>query len=134
VDAPGDLGFVVRVGHRRPLENSTSGLVLFAFQNQETRQRWLTMLSNGKSTASLTGFVREATAVRNQGYASAPSKMVDGVVDLSAPLLVHDHAVGALTIPFIERRSGGAKVDEAIVQLREAATEVSRQLTTYGAS
>ena len=134
VDAPGDLGFVVRVGHRRPLENSTSGLVLFAFQNQETRERWLAMLSNGKPAANLTSFVQEASAVRNQGYASAPSKMVDGVVDLSAPLLVHDHAVGALTIPFIERRSGGAKVDEVIAQLREAASEVSRQLTTYGAS
>jgi DNA-binding IclR family transcriptional regulator len=134
VDAPGDLGFVVRVGHRRPLENSTSGLVLFAFQNQETRERWLAMLTKGKPTTNLTGFVRRASAVRNQGYASAPSKMVDGVVDLSAPLIVHDHAVGALTIPFIERRSGGAKVDEAVAQLCEAASEVSRQLTTYGAS
>lgn len=134
VDAPGDLGFVVRIGHRRPLENSTSGLVLFAFQNEETRERWLAMLSKDKPSGSLAGFARRAATVRKQGYANAPSKVVDGVVDLSAPLIVHDHAVGALTVPFIERRSGSPKVDEAIEQLRKAASDVSRLLTTYGAS
>ena len=41
VDAPGDLGFVVRVGHRRPLVDSTSGLVLLAFQPDDVRERWL---------------------------------------------------------------------------------------------
>ena len=134
VDAPGDLGFVVRVGHRRPLENSTSGLVLFAFQQEETRERWLAMLGNGKTGGGRADFIRRANAVRKQGFASAASNVVDGVMDLSAPLIVHDHAVGALTIPFIERRTGSPGMDEVIAQLRQAANEVSRLLTTYGAS
>ncbi|OHX25474.1 transcriptional regulator, partial [Xanthomonas alfalfae] len=44
MDVPSDLGLVVRPGHRRPLTHSSSGLVLFAFQQPEVQARWLDML------------------------------------------------------------------------------------------
>ena len=132
VEAPSDLGFVVRVGHRRPLQSSTSGLVLFAFQAERTREAWLSMLAAHNPRSSLTGFARRAATVRKQGYASAPSKMANGVVDLSAPLILHQHAVGALTVPFVEQRSGKSRLDSVIAQLRTAAADISR-LLAHGA-
>lgn len=128
VDAPSDLGFMVRVGHRRPLTSSTSGLVLFAFQNQQTREMWLSMLAKHNPRNSLASFVRRAAAVRKQGYASAPSKVATGIVDLSAPLILHQHAVGALTVPFIEQRSGKPKLGNVVEQLQDAAADISRLL------
>src|SRR5271168_5589131 len=40
VEAPGDLGFWVRIGYRRSLIESTSGLVLYAFQTELVRAEW----------------------------------------------------------------------------------------------
>lgn len=40
IEAPGNQGFSVRVGYRRPLVDSTSGLVLYAFQPEEVRAEW----------------------------------------------------------------------------------------------
>ena len=44
VEAPGDLGFSVRVGYQRPLAHSTSGLVIYAFQKPRIREQWRKML------------------------------------------------------------------------------------------
>src|SRR5688572_6867909 len=41
IERPGDLGFSVRIGYRREIARATSGLVLFAYQNDETRRAWL---------------------------------------------------------------------------------------------
>ena len=41
IERPGDLGFSVRIGYRREIARATSGLVLFAYQSEETRRIWL---------------------------------------------------------------------------------------------
>jgi DNA-binding IclR family transcriptional regulator len=38
IERPGDLGFSVRIGYRREIASATSGLVLFAYQNDEVRR------------------------------------------------------------------------------------------------
>ena len=129
VDAPSDLGFVVRVGHRRPLAHSTSGLVLFAFQSQEMRGRWLTLLDTKDVGYKRKAFVERADHVRAQGYANYPSEVVDGVIDLSAPVLQHDRAVGALTIPYIDRHPTKVTVKLTLDRLRKAVADISAALT-----
>ena len=128
VDAPSDLGFVVRVGHRRPLAHSTSGLVLFAFQSEETQERWLTMMEATEPRFKRKPFLASAAEVREQGYASLPSEAVDAVTDLSAPILQREHAVGALTIPFVERHPSTVLVKQAVGHLREAVKDISAAL------
>ncbi len=128
VDAPTDLGFVVRVGHRRPLAHSTSGLVLFAFQSEETQARWLATMEAGEARFKRKAFLASAAQIREQGYASLPSEAVDAVTDLSAPILQREHAVGTLTIPFVERHPVTVPVKQAIVHLREAVKEISAAL------
>src|SRR3546814_10085980 len=41
IDPPADLGLVVRIGHRRPILEGTSGMVLTAFQLEPVRRRWV---------------------------------------------------------------------------------------------
>lgn len=132
VDPPGDVGLVVRVGHRRPLSQSASGHVLLAWQSDETRERWLAMIAEGEPGLDREKLLQEVRLIRARGYASIVSPEVDGVTDLSAPILEHDHAVCALTVPFIERRSSSTDIATAREYLRQAASDISDALQ-YGA-
>jgi len=133
IDPPSEIGLVVRVGHRRPLAHSTSGQVLFAFQSDEIRERWLTFLAEYDSELDRKKFLKLANQIRAKGYASAPSHVVDGVTDLSAPIVQHEHATCALTIPFLERRASKMTLERTVQQLCRAAAEISESLQ-YGAS
>ena len=128
VDPPAEVGLVVRVGHRRPLAHSTSGHVLFAYQSDEVRERWLNVLVEHDPELDRKKFLRLANQVRAKGYTSAPSHVVDGVTDISAPIVQHDHATCALTIPFLERRASQMTMERTIQLLCEATVEVSEAL------
>ena len=128
VESPGDVGFVVRVGHRRPIPHSTSGLVLLAFQPEETRAGWLEILDRKQvryERKRLAGTLRNIAA---RGYACIPSEVVSGVTDLSAPILLQGAALAALTVPYIERRGTRGLQRKSIEQLCHAADRISREL------
>jgi len=128
IDPPGEIGLVVRVGHRRPMSRSASGHVLLAWQDDETRERWFeTMLAHDPDLRRrpIETAIRE---IRQAGIATIPSQVVDGVTDLSAPVIEHDRAVCAMTIPFIERRGSSVNMATARQLLMNAANGVSRML------
>lgn len=128
VESPGDVGFVVRVGHRRPIPHSTSGLVLLAFQPEDVRARWLETLQRKRvpfERKLLAGSLRSIAA---RGYACIPSEVVTGVTDLSAPILQRGAAIAALTVPYAERRGSRGEPGNSIGHLRHAAGRISREL------
>jgi DNA-binding IclR family transcriptional regulator len=127
-ESPGDVGFVVRVGHRRPIPHSTSGLVLLAFQPKETRARWLRTLEARQVRYERKRLAECVRRIATRGYACIPSEVVTGVTDLSAPILVQGAAIAALTVPFAERRGSRGEPSEAIEQLQRAAGLISRDL------
>jgi DNA-binding IclR family transcriptional regulator len=133
IDPPGEIGLVVRVGHRRPLAHSTSGQVLFAYQSDEVRERWLEFLAEHDPDLDRKKFLKLAARIRARGYATAPSHVVDGVTDLSAPIVQHEHATCALTIPYLERRGSRLTLERTLQQLCSAAAEISDSLR-FGAS
>lgn len=126
VERPGDLGFSVRVGYRRDIVRATSGLVLFAFQNEEVRQAWLHRC--GLKGAAAQAFVKQASAVRTRGYHQAASQFVQGIVDLSAPVLRGEAAIAALTVPFAHSIPLVASKETAIAHVREAAANIASEL------
>lgn len=128
IEPPGDIGFVVRVGHRSPLALSTSGAVLFAFQSDATRADWLAQMDAAGTLTRRNRLVSRADAIRAQGYAMLPSGDVDAVTDLSAPILRHGAAAGALTIPYVERRPVKVSMKAALQRLRAAVEDISQQL------
>ncbi|MEO8777422.1 MAG: IclR family transcriptional regulator [Rhodanobacter sp.] len=131
VDPPGDVGLVVRVGHRRPLSQSASGHVLLAWQNDDVRERWLAMIAEHEPELDRVRLLQELALIRAHGYASTASREVDGVTDLSVPILEHDHAVCALTVPFMERRLPSTDLDTTRDHLQRAAADISEALQ-YG--
>jgi DNA-binding IclR family transcriptional regulator len=128
IDPPDDLGFVVRVGHRLPLASSTSGAVLFAFQSEEVREHWLALMEAAGTLPRRKRFIAQADAIRKQGCATLPSGDVDAVTDLSAPILRHGSAAGALTIPYVERRPVKVSMKTALERLRAAVEGISKEL------
>jgi DNA-binding IclR family transcriptional regulator len=128
IDPPDDLGFVVRVGHRLPLSRSTSGAVLFAFQGAEVREHWLALMEAAGTLSKRKRFIAQADDIRAQGYAMLPSGDVDAVTDLSAPILRHGFAAGALTIPYVERRPVKVPIKAVLERLRAAVEAISKDL------
>jgi DNA-binding IclR family transcriptional regulator len=128
IDPPGDIGLVVRVGHRRPMSHSTSGSVLLAFQSDEVRMHWIETIAGYEPDLDHKKLLKTIKQTRLRGYASDPSQVVDGVTDLSAPILQHDHAVCALTVPFIKRSNSSITMEATVTQLKEAALDISEML------
>lgn len=128
MDVPSDLGLVVRPGHRRPLAHSTSGLVLFAFQQADVQARWLDALDASEVAYDRAQFLKDAQQTRDDGYAMHASEAVVGVVDLTAPILQHGSATYTLTVPFIERRPELVGPQAALQALCAATAEISDAL------
>jgi DNA-binding IclR family transcriptional regulator len=127
VEAPSEFGFSVRVGHRRSLVGSTSGLVLYAFQPEPVRADWKTRLSPKVEKTDWEEFEALAEAARKAGYAQADSRVVNGVVDISAPVLQQGMVLAALTVPFV--KSGPARpIEDAVDRVMAAAREISGEL------
>jgi DNA-binding IclR family transcriptional regulator len=126
IERPGDLGFSVRIGYRREISRAASGLVLFAWQNEDMRRVWLRRCRlKGEAAAA---FVERADAVRERGYHEAASDFVRGIVDLSAPILRGGIAVAALTVPFVHSNPLVVEQARALEQVCAAARQISQEL------
>ena len=127
VEAPGDLGFSVRIGYRRSLIASTSGLVLYAFQSDLVRSEWKSRLSGSVSRRDWVSFERRGHAARKAGFVKSASDAVQGVIDLSAPVTQSGSVAAALTIPYVKTsRSLSDEETGGLVVL--AAQEISNEL------
>jgi DNA-binding IclR family transcriptional regulator len=127
VEAPSDIGFAVRVGHRRDLVHSTSGLVLYAFQSQTVRDEWKARLGANADEADWAMFESLGRIAREDGFVKADSQAVEGVIDLSAPVVHQGFVLAALTMPFVKTRNG-KPIDEAIKRVMASAREISGEL------
>ncbi|HET7086972.1 MAG TPA: IclR family transcriptional regulator [Rhizomicrobium sp.] len=132
IENPGYLGFSVRPGYRRALVEATSGLVLFAFQHEAVRKEWIGRFESGTGKARLDGFLRQAEVVRTRGFAQAGSDFVQGVTDLSAPIMASDGCIAALTVPFVQRTSLPRNMVEAIDLVCTSAQRISQLLVGNG--
>ncbi|MFK3888165.1 IclR family transcriptional regulator [Sphingomonas sp. NPDC079357] len=127
VEAPGLSGFAVRVGYRRPLHRSNSGRVLLAFQSAPIRAAMMADIreSGGEVDPAIDGQLDALVAV---GDAVTPSPMLEGITDLSAPIIEHGMARAALTVPFVAGRAARVSLDETRALLRDAVGTISAQL------
>jgi len=126
IERPGDLGFSVRIGYRREIVRATSGLVLFAYQNEDVRRSWLKRCRLKGDAAD--SFVERANAVRTRGHHEAASDFVRGIVDLSAPILRGETAVAALTCPFVHSNPLVMEMDQSVEHIRAAARLISEEI------
>jgi len=128
IEAPGNEGYSVRVGNRRPLVASTSGLVLYAFQPPGVRTQWRERLAATVSSKTWKAFEERAATARIKNHVRVDSDVTRHIVDLSAPVKSTDTVVAALTCPFIETPKA-LSIKETIYAIRQAADAISARLT-----
>jgi DNA-binding IclR family transcriptional regulator len=128
IEAPGNEGYSVRVGNRRPLVASTSGLVLYAFQPPAVRAEWHARLAPTVSSKAWKAFNERAAAARTKKHVRADSDVTRHIVDLSAPVMSGDAVVAALTCPYIETPKA-LPIKDTVTEIRRVADEISAKLT-----
>jgi DNA-binding IclR family transcriptional regulator len=128
MESPEQVGFSVRVGYRRPLVQTASGAVLYAFQPEDIRRRWEKLLDPPLSDKELAEFRVHAEAVRERHVELTPSRFVAGVTDISAPVMRGGMAAAALTVPYLKKLQPALSARETSVLVRQAADRISGQL------
>ena len=127
IEAPGNQGYSVRVGYHRPLIDSTSGLVLYAFQPEETRDEWRARLAPTVTAKVWKAFDERAATARSQKHVRADSNVTKHLVDLSAPVMGNDEVVAALTCPYIETPLA-IPIKDTVAAIRSTANDISSKI------
>lgn len=130
VESPDLLGFSVRVGYRRPLSQSASGRVLYAFQSKSGRAAMQAVAATVDLPDPFAEFEQEASAVREMGCYLYRSSYVDAVTDIAAPITVGADAIAiaVLVMPFIGGRSARLSIMQAASAVRHTAAGISREM------
>lgn len=125
-DAPGNMGFSVRLGANVDLLNTASGHVILAFQSDDVRVRALERWRQRSGKSIPAGLYRHLNQIRRRGYEELASYQVHGVVNISYPVLnQHGEAIAAITVPFLARI--GNQVDPP--RVKEALNRASGALS-----
>lgn len=127
-EATGYVSFSVRIGHRLPLLESASGRTLLAFQESNIQEEWLESEKSKNHKAALR---KRATQIRNRGYEESASKVVNGILDISAPIFdgKSGGAIASLTMPLMKHLKLKEEQRAAVAAVRATAKDISRQLS-----
>jgi DNA-binding IclR family transcriptional regulator len=128
VESSTQIGFTVRLGYTRALQQTVSGIILYAFQNEAIRAQWERLLRPSLSKAELLAFKKRANEVRRRGFERAASTFVAGITDISAPIMNGELAVAALTVPFVHSNPVVMSESEAALCIKAAAARISAEL------
>ncbi|ASJ74326.1 IclR family transcriptional regulator [Granulosicoccus antarcticus] len=127
VDSPGNNVTSVRLGARVPIVQTASGAVLTASMDAQELASLEEQLSD-QSAKLRKLFAHNRESAAKQGYCECPSMVVEGVINISAP--IHDHSgqvIAAVTIPFIRRLNSGDHLTQ--VQTRKALIVMSKNIS-----
>jgi DNA-binding IclR family transcriptional regulator len=128
VEAPGLVGFAVRVGYRRPLHASASGQVLLAFQSDRTRAVMFDHARKAGYMIDAAELMSVLDAAAAEGGTTTPSPVLTGITDLSVPILSEGAARAALTIPFVDGPATRVRLADTRSALHDAATAIGSHL------
>ncbi|WP_122466183.1 IclR family transcriptional regulator [Brevundimonas lutea] len=129
IEAPGDLGYSVRVGYRRPIIDATSGLMMYGKASDTAKAALRARLEPLHGERRVKVFVEEAEAAAAEGHARRPSDFVRGVTDVVAPVMGVDGIIATLICPHIERLPKVCDLDAVPAILIEGAGRISREMT-----
>lgn len=129
VQAPGLLGFAIRMGYQRPLIHSASGHILLAFQTDATRDDMLEATRDAGLDFDREALIACCEGVRRDGYVQKSSPMLTAITDISCPILDQDgRAQAALTVPFVDGPATVSGLDEVRSLLKSATADISRDM------
>jgi DNA-binding IclR family transcriptional regulator len=112
------------------LNQSASGPVLFAYQSAARRAAWQALLSSDKDRKLWAAIEHDVQSIRDMGFYLSPSKYVDAVTDIAAPVTEgkNETAIATLVMPYIGGRSAKLSLTQAATATRQAARKISHEL------
>ncbi len=132
IESPMDLGFSVRVGYRRRLVDTNSGLLLFGYASEESQNRWLPQLRATAEPERIERFLQRSKASVERGFITSSSDFVEGVTDLCVPILSLHGAAAVLIVPFIAIKGQSLTHEQIIDRLKLATRKISEALSNEG--
>jgi DNA-binding IclR family transcriptional regulator len=139
VDTPSGMGFAVRPGAELDVIISSSGRVLLAFQDEETRKLRIEESLQRRPEQADPQIDSILEKIRVAGYESSPSVQVRGLWAVSYPILdTQGRAIAALTVPYAERidqmqRKSIPEVTEALgAAARTLSARIGGMVSTSG--
>ncbi len=103
VDSPGNNITAVRLGARVPLVFTSSGACLL-HQRSAKERREICERHDAFNVDAQQTFEKAVAQVQNDGICESPSSVIQGVINLSVPILGFGGDVtAALTIPYVQR-------------------------------
>ncbi len=126
---PGFIGFSVQPGARVPLQEAASGLVLLAYQSEETRQEWLNTNSEPLSPAKTKKLLPRLNKIREHGYIQQESHVIQGVTDIACPIIgPSGNAFATLSVPCMLRRQREVSLTRIRERAVKTAATISKEL------
>lgn len=126
VNSPSHAGFNVKLGSTVDLMDSASGYVILAHQQKTDRERQVQEWKRRTKKKLPGNFEEHLEQIHATGFEQRASYMVKGVVNISFPILdPRGHALGALTIPYIQSSDSVMREARVIDRLRAAAREIT---------
>lgn len=129
VNAPLNNGFSVKTGGIGDLMRSTTGHVILAYQAPEVSSRAIKLWSRHNRTRPPDGLDEHLSRIKQRGFDEQKSYEVEGVINISFPVLDdRGYAVAALSVPFLQRVGGSARPETVKRVLGKASFELSEAI------
>jgi DNA-binding IclR family transcriptional regulator len=126
VNAPGSMGFSLRLGAQVDLFDTASGHVILAFQSAPARERALAAWQHRTHRRLPRRLTQHLEKICARGFEEMPSYQVRGVINISFPVFnQHGEAIAALSVPFIERAGDRIRPNHIKTSLRAASASLT---------
>lgn len=129
IEAPGPVSFSIRVGHRRPIANSTSGIILFAGQSASVQEEWIELMRIHDQAFDEGRFLKQVKTCTELGYVQNESRFIGGVTDIAAPIRHNGTTVASLTSSCLFTKDTPNRNELPIPELLSIAAEISENLS-----
>lgn len=128
VDPPLSVGFYVKAGGIGDLMRSTTGHVILAHQSSEVSSRAVQLWCQHNQATPPRDFGEHLNKIKQRGYEQTKSYEVEGVTNISFPVLDdRGHAVAALSVPFLQR-IGEPTTPVTVIRVLKQASSVLSEL------
>jgi DNA-binding IclR family transcriptional regulator len=126
VDSPESTGFYVKVGSKVDLMHAATGHVILAHQAEDACDRAIEEWSRESQKKKPGDLDDHLAKIRARGYERRASYEINGVVNISFPVLnSQGNAIAGLTIPYVKRIEDTIGPTEIVDALRNASRQVS---------
>lgn len=125
-NAPASVGLYVKVGSAVDLMEAATGQVILAHLPIESRQKILNDWQKETGREVPSDLFDHLNTIERRGYEKRMSYQIEGITNISCPVMREgNRVVAALTVPFIKRLGGGVSLRDAATFLQDATREIS---------